>query len=274
MTTAIAQFTKDLAPMQKQFASVLPSHIPAPKFMRTVVGAVQNNPSILECNKQSIYAACQKAAQDGLILDGREAALVKFGGACQYMPMVAGILKKLRNSGQLSTITAQTVHKADAFKYNPAMDDVPNHNPDWFGDRGEMIGAYAVARMKDGGVVVEVMNMQQINKVRAVSRASSKGPWVDWPEEMAKKTVLRRLAKMLPSSADIDQMFSHDNENYDLERDAATEPKQEGRTKAADAILSQSKSEPEAPHNDDIEDAEIVDDAPPVGDSSAEDDII
>ena len=215
--TPLQGFTKGLAAHEKQFKSVLPAHIPPAKFMRTVVGAVQNNPDILDCNRQSIFSACQKAAQDGLVLDGREAALVPFKRSCQYMPMVAGILKKLRNSGQLSTITAQVVCENDVFSYNPAMDDVPNHSPDWFGDRGAMIGVYAVAKMKDGGIVVEVMNMAQISKVRRVSRSSEKGPWAEWPEEMAKKSVLRRISKYLPSSADVDQMFEHDSENYDLE---------------------------------------------------------
>ncbi len=221
--TPMRDFQRGLAAHEKQFKSVLPAHIPPAKFMRTVVGAVQNNPKILECDRATIFSACQKAAQDGLVLDGREAALVNFGKAAQYMPMVAGMLKKLRNSGQLSTITAQAVHQNDSFKYNPAMDEVPNHSIDWFGDRGDMIGVYAVARMMDGGVVCEIMNMEQIAKVRRVSRSSDKGPWKDWPEEMAKKSVLRRIVKYLPSSADVDQILDHDNENYDFDADD-TEP--------------------------------------------------
>lgn len=244
--TPVAAFSKDLAAHEKQFRSVLPAHIPVAKFMRTVVGAVQNNPNILNLDRQSVYAACQKAAQDGLVLDGREAALVPFKQSCQYMPMVNGILKKLRNSGQLSTISAQTVHKNDSFKFNPAMDDVPSHNPDWFGDRGDMIGVYAVARMKDGGTVVEIMNMAQISKVRGVSRSGDRGPWKDWPDEMAKKSVLRRIAKMLPSSADMDQMFEHENENFDLSPatdEPTTSPKKKGRTRAAAVIEAVVKDE-------------------------------
>ena len=234
--TPIQEFQRGLAAHEKQFKSVLPAHIPAAKFMRTVVGAVQNNPKILGCDRQSLYLACQKAAQDGLIFDGREAALVQFKDQAQYMPMVAGLLKKLRQSGQLSTITAQTVHKNDAFSFNPARDDIPQHEPDWFGDRGEMVGVYAVARMKDGGYVVEIMNMAQINKVKGVSRTSNFGPWKDWPEEMAKKTVLRRLCKLLPSSADIDLMLDHDNEMYDLGGHEEPAPKQETKTRAAEII--------------------------------------
>lgn len=204
-----------LAANSKQFASLLPPHIPPAKFMRTVVGAVQSNPAIMQCSTESVISSCKKAAQDGLIIDGREAALVPFKGTAQYMPMLAGMLKKLRNSGELSTITAQIVCRNDPFKFNPAMDEVPNHSPDWFGDRGDMIGVYAVARMKDGSSICEIMNLQEIEKVRAVSRSAQKGPWVDWYEEMAKKTVIRRLCKYLPSSADIDQMLDHDSESIE-----------------------------------------------------------
>jgi len=263
MANDIAVFTKDLALHEKQFKSVLPAHIPSAKFMRTVVGAVQNNPKILECNRQSIMAACQKAAQDGLVLDGREAALVQFKNAAQYMPMVAGLLKKLRNSGQISTITAQTVHEKDKFSYNPARDDVPDHQPDWFGERGAMIGVYAVARMRDGGAVVELMNMEQINKIRGVSRSGGRGPWADWPEEMAKKSVLRRIAKYLPSSADLDQMLEHDNENYSYEQEkeeATQSPKQEkkGGTRAAAIIEAELVEEPPMPESED-DYGEVVD---------------
>lgn len=255
MTNEVVAFSKDLASHQKQFASVLPAHIPTEKFMRTVVGAVQNSPSILKCDRSSIYAACQKAAQDGLILDGREAAIVPFKGTATYMPMVAGLLKKLRNSGQISTIKAETVCENDAFKYNPAMDDVPNHSPDWFGDRGNMIGVYAVARMKDGGVVCEIMNLEQISKVRKVSRSGNKGPWQEWPEEMAKKSVLRRLAKYLPSSADMDLMFEHDNENYDLEPEPEPTPQAKPakkKTRAATVIEAEAAEVVESTDDDPI----------------------
>jgi recombination protein RecT len=249
VSNEIAVFTKDLALHERQFKSVLPAHIPSQKFMRTIVGAVQNNPSILKCNRSSIYAACQKAAQDGLILDGREAAIVQFKGSAQYMPMVAGLLKKLRNSGQISTITAQTVHEKDKFAYNPANDDVPDHQPDWFGERGPMIGVYAVAKMKDGGSVVELMNMEQIAKVRGVSRASGRGPWSEWPEEMAKKSVLRRIAKYLPSSADLDQMLEHDNENYTYATDVqeTDKPSQDKTTTRSAAIIEAEVFEEEPP---------------------------
>lgn len=225
----IPQFQKELAKNSKQFESVLPSHIPPAKFMRTVVGAIQNNPDILQCDQSSILLACQKAAQDGLIVDNREAALVAYNKKqgsnwvkhCQYQPMVAGVLKKLRNSNKLSAINALIVHKNDPFKYNPATDDLPDHAPDWFGDRGEMVGVYAFAKLNDGSTQVEILTLSDIEKIRRVSKSGNdkqtgkpKGIWAEWYEEKAKVAAIKRLCKRLPSSADIDIMFDHDNEDY------------------------------------------------------------
>jgi len=217
--TPIDAFTSDLARHEKQFDSVLPVHVPVKKFMRIVVGAVQNNPKILECDRSSLYRACQKAAQDGLIIDGREAALVPFKGMATYMPMVAGVLKKMRNSGEISSVNAHTVHENDIFDYDPSRpEDLRHASENWFGNRGDLIGVYAFARLKDGGTVCELMGMEDIKKIRSASRSGDNGPWADWFEEMAKKSVLRRIAKRLPSSADTDQMFMHDNDNFDLDK--------------------------------------------------------
>ena len=218
--TPIEEFRGTIQRMAPEFAAALPPQIPAEKFTRTTITAVQMQPDLLQCDRRSLIGACMKAAQDGLLPDGREAALVIFrgkGGAlAQYMPMIGGVLKKVRQSGELESIDAQLVRENDTFQYRPGTDLVPQHDPDWFGDRGEVIGVYAVAKTKDGGHYVEIMNRDEIEKVRAVSRAKY-GPWVDWWEEMARKTVLRRLAKRLPSSADVDQMWLHDTEAAGIE---------------------------------------------------------
>ena len=94
----------------------LPDHITPERFARVAVMALQKNPKLLDSDRQSLYQAIQACAQDGLIPDGREAALVPYGDKVQYLPMIGGILKKIRNSGELLTIMAQTVRKNDVFK--------------------------------------------------------------------------------------------------------------------------------------------------------------
>lgn len=239
--------------MEPSFADSLPAHIESKKFVRTAKNAIQSNPDLLKADRRSLFMSCQQAAQDGLIIDGREAALVMFKNQCQYMPMVAGVLKKVRNSGQISTITAEVVYDNDQFSYK-INNGVPNlsHEPNVFGERGKPRGVYATAVLKDGGVMTEVMSLEDINKVKSVSRGanSSYSPWNKWWDQMACKSVLRRLCKKLPQSTDLEVVY-RDDSMYELDgKEPENEPEQpqkKATTRAESVILG-----------DDIEDAEFT----------------
>lgn len=209
--------------LEAEFACALPPQIPTQKFIRTTMTAIQMNPNLLSADRRSVFAACMKAAQDGLLVDGREAALVIFGKQVQYMPMIGGLLKKLRNSGELASIAAHIAYDGDEFRYELGDEERIVHRPQLGEDRGKPMAAYAIAKTKDGAIYREVMSVNEIEAVRSVSRSGSKGPWVQWWDEMARKTVLRRLMKRLPSSADVDQVVAHDNETNDLAPQAGAE---------------------------------------------------
>ena len=150
-----------------------------------------------------------------MLPDKREAALVIFKGTVQYMPMIAGILKRVRNSGEVASIASQLVYRKDVFRYWVDGDgEHIQHEPLMFGERGDIVGAYGVAKTKDGAVYIEVMTKADIEKVRSVSRAKNSGPWSDWWEEMARKTVLRRLSKRLPMSTDIEDVIRREEEQF------------------------------------------------------------
>ena len=215
--TPIEEVRGALTKMGNQFQMVLPPQIPLDRFIRVAMTAVQTKPSLLEANRQSLYAACMKAAQDGLLPDGKEAALVPFKGQVQYMPMVGGVLKKIRNSGELVSISAHVVYAADEFTFWVDDDgEHIKHVPFLEADAGDIRLVYAIAKTKDGGVYIEVMTLRQIEQVRSVSRAKDDGPWVTWWEQMAKKSALIRISKRLPMSTDAEEMIERDNENYDL----------------------------------------------------------
>jgi len=202
--------------MQSQFALALPEHVSPERFVRVVVTAIQSNPGLQNADRDSVLGAAIKCAQDGLLPDGREAALVVYGTKAQYLPMIAGVLAKVRRSGELLTIAAHVVYEKDAFAYTLGDDERIDHQPFLTGERGKPIAAYAVAKTKDGGIYREVMSIAQIEQVRNVSRAKGAGPWVQWWDEMARKTVLRRLAKRLPMSTDLQQVFQRDDDHYDI----------------------------------------------------------
>lgn len=195
-----------------EIAQNLPSTVSPEKFRNVVVTAANMSPELLDADRRSLLGACVKCAADGLVPDNREAALVIFnakskdGGwekRVQYMPMIAGVLKRARNSGEIASLVVQVVHERDQFAWRPCDPERPidHATPPLTEDRGAAIGAYAIARLKDGSVMAEVMSRAEIDKVRSVSRSKDRGPWVDWWDQMARKTVLRRLAKYLPMDA-------------------------------------------------------------------------
>jgi recombination protein RecT len=212
----VTTFKNQVAKSEGEFRAALPAHIPVERFMRVVNTAVNGNPDLLKADRVSLFQAAVRAAQDGLLPDGRDGALVVYGTKVQWMPMIGGILKKVRNSGELKSIAAHVVYERDEFTYSLGDEEKIEHRPA-LGERGNAILAYAIAHTKDGGVYREVMTVADIEKVRAVSKAGRSGPWVQWWGEMARKTVLRRLSKRLPMSTDLDDLIRRDDALYDFD---------------------------------------------------------
>lgn len=205
---------RDMEAMTDQFAIALPQHVPVDRFKRIAITAINQNPDLLKADRRSMMGALMRAAQDGLLPDGREGALVMFGSNATWMPMVYGIIKKMRNSGELASITARCVYEKDKFAYVLGDDERIEHAPYLDGDPGKLRLVYAIARLKDGTTQREVIPLAAIEKVRQVSRAKNNGPWVAWYDEMARKTVIRRLSKYLPMSTEIEQVLRRDDALY------------------------------------------------------------
>lgn len=234
-----------LKKLEPQFKMALPPHITPEKFTRVVSTALQLTPKLLEANRQTLYAACMKCASDGLLPDGREAALVPFGNDVVYMPMVGGICKKARNSGEISTIDAQVVRDGDEFQ--EWTDEKGSHfrHVKARSGRGDVLLTYAYAITKDGGFYFETIDEDQMKAIRSQARAKTT-PW-DGPfkDEMRRKSALRRLCKYrVPSSADLDSVIRADDELYDLEKkDEGT--KDPARAERLSKIIQEKTAEPE-----------------------------
>ena len=211
------------------FAAVLPANVSLDHFKRMVVTAINTNPELAQADRRSLFNACIKCASDGLLPDGREAALVVFntkiktrvGSAyeehwqklAQYMPMVAGIRKRMRNSGEVVSAVAEVVCENDEFDYALGDDPFIRHKPAPFSrPRGRPVGAYAIIRLKSGEVLRDVMPRDEIEAARSKSRAKDSLMWTDFWGEGARKTVLRRCSKAAPQSAVMESLMGRDEE--------------------------------------------------------------
>lgn len=263
----VAEIRHQLDGMEQQFRSALPAHIPVERFTRVVMTAIQNNGDLVaKVDRRSLWNAAMRAAQDGLLPDGREGAIVVYGTQAQWMPMIGGLRKKVRNSGEIATWEVQVVHENDEFDF--ALGDEPfiRHKPT-LDEPGKVVAAYSIATLKSGEKSREIMSVNAIEKVRAVSRAKNNGPWVQWYEEMCRKTVARRHSKVLPMSTDLDDLLRRDDDIYDFagakEEAAKDRPRSlAGRLNSLAALPEPAKgdSNAEAPRDETVavEDAEVV----------------
>lgn len=265
MTNALT-LRQQVDQMKPEFSRTLPAHLKAEKFTRDLQTVLNLNPDLQQATPKSILASAMKAAADGLSLDGREAALVvrnvnvgtkdakKWEKQATYLPMVQGLMKLARNSGQISSLTAQVVYANDRFTYALGDDERIEHIPASLDqEQGAPIAVYAIAKLKDGTVIREVMRKSAVIKIGAQGSNGwqydpEKGPnFAEW----WRKTALRRIAKYIPRSTDkedtLAQAIERVDEDYDWEADAvevaAIAPPVK-RKSAAKALAEAAKAEP------------------------------
>lgn len=194
-----------LVKSKDQMAMALPKHMSVDRMLRITMTSIQRTPKLLDCTPMSLLGAVMQAAQLGLEPDGLlgQAHLVPFKNSVTLIPGYKGLIKLARNSGELATIQAHEVHEKDSFMFCYGLDPKLEHIPARDENPGEIIAFYAVARLKDGSSQFEVMWKREVEAIRKQSKAANEGPWKTHYEEMGKKTVLRRLCKMLPSSIEM-----------------------------------------------------------------------
>lgn len=224
----IEQFRTQIGNQKAELAKVLPLGIDAERFVRTVVTTVQMNEDLLYADRRSLFGACMKAAQDGLLPDGREAVLniyntkQKIDGRdvwlpfVQYLPMVRGVLKIVRNAGGVAHIDAAAVYAKDEFCFQRGDDPKIDHKP-YLGeeDPGLVVASYIIVKLDNGEVHREVMPRRDIEKTRDASKSKDgpNSPWTKWYDQMAIKAVIKRAAKLLPTSSEaLDRVIANDND--------------------------------------------------------------
>lgn len=177
------------------------------RMVRLVCAAASRQPELAKCSPVSILRAMMQSAELGLeVCSGtNEAYLVSYYNKkantteAQFIPGYQGLVKLAVESGKVRNIEARVVYENDTFDYELGMQPKISHKPT-LKNRGEVLAFYAVAHLTDGSVQFDLMTKEEVDAIKGRSKASGFGPWVTDYNEMAKKTVVRRLYKMLPKS--------------------------------------------------------------------------
>lgn len=184
------------------------SRIKPDTLIRLALFEFANNEWLRRCSPESIYGSLILAAQIGLEPSGikGEAYLVPFKGKCTLIPGWRGLVKLALRSKAVKAMDSYVVYERDLFRVWLGSDPRIEHEPCMTGDRGDIIAAYAVARMDNGVTQIEVMTIEELDKIRkmaASSRGGKEGPaYQDWEDQMYRKAPMRRLAKRLPLGDD------------------------------------------------------------------------
>ena len=262
MTTETKGLPALIDAMEPEFKRALGAAVPSERFTRIARSAVAGNPDLAALDRPSLFKAIMQAAQDGLVLDGKEAAVIPFKGKAQYLPMVAGLVKKMRQHSGFANLSHGIIYenevKSGAFEYVKGDEERLTHHPDLFGDRGEPIGAYAIVTTTEGQKFRAVLTKDEIDKRKNAGRAGGNGPWGSWAEEMWIKTAIKAVYKIAPNSGDqsgvLDQVFGRDEDPV-IEAVKQAPITDKPQTRAAAAVKATVQEEPQG-----VEDAEIVPD--------------
>lgn len=245
--------------MEKQFQLAMPKGAEAAQLIRDALTALRTTKNLAKCERTSVLGSLMTCAQLGLrpgVL-GHAWLLPFWSGKdrCHKAQLVIGyqgLIELAHRSGKISSLIARTVYSNDDFDVDYGLADSLVHNPNLFGDRGDPIAYYAIAKFTTGGHAFMVMTHQEMLAYRQ-EHATAKdrdgkvfGPWIDNFEGMAHKTCVRQLAKYMPKSTELAQALSAD-EGVRVDLTPTVEPAEATDHDVIDSELVEDVSEQTGP---------------------------
>lgn len=242
------------------------------RFLATAKTAVQTHADkdrLAKADRNSLYLAIKRAATDGLMPGNGEAALVVYGDQVQYQPMVQGLVRLARNSGEIESINSEVVYENDDFVLGYDTDGITfKHNPDWKNERGSPVLVWASVKLKSGEIIARAYPKSRIMQIATRSKMAGnydpqKGK--DW-EEFWRKAAIRNILKYAPKSTHLDKALESDNlefegETIEIEAAPQTEKPVAKQTRAA-KVVKETVQEPQP--EPEIMDVEILDEELPI----------
>jgi len=228
LATKMATLGSYLSARQDKLANILTDGLDPVRMVALVLAQASKNPDLLECTPESVYLSLHQGAQLGLEICtplgfGHLIAYKNKQGRkeCTFQPGYQGLLQLARNSEQVSNIYAMEVYPGDrisfAFGMTPSLTHVPNMDHDDYGEEGKETHFYAVGKVKEGDAQFVIWTRKRLEKHRnryskSWRNSGKNSIWGKNFREMALKTVLIQLCKMLPKSSKMALAIQRDYE--------------------------------------------------------------
>ena len=176
----------------------LPDTVDKQRLALNFVSLLQDKPELKKFGAEHIAPMVVRCAKDNLDVLNNEVYIYEgFGGKLTYTPSYKGLRKMAiqKSVRPIKDITAKLIYEGDELDEDFINGEAHLRYRSNFMKRGKWIGVFCVCTFGDGSEIYEIMNMDEINAIKAKSRNS--GAWKDFPGEMAKKSCVRRLCKQI-----------------------------------------------------------------------------
>lgn len=216
----------------KELGKALPAHLNPERLVRIAITTIRLNPALADCTSESFLGALFQSAQLGLEpnIEG-QAYLIPYSNSkkvgnewikvkeVQFQIGYKGYIELFYRHELSCTLDMHRVFSNDEFEYSYGTDSFLKHKPCQEGERGDVIGYYAVAKLRNGSIFKYMTKNECIEHGKTHSKSFDKvkkefdknSPWYKEPDAMCKKTVLIQLMKLLPKSVEIQKALAMDN---------------------------------------------------------------
>lgn len=199
----------------KTIYAAAPEHVDVARYNELAVRACIQNPDLFECNRATLFTALASAVSLGLEIGGPlgHAYLIPFKGQVALVPGYLGLKELAYRSGRIASIETGRVKPDDEFEWEKGTSQFLKHKPTDSPVNGAATHVYAIVRTTTHGTMFEVMSWAQVEWHR---NKFSKGwqrkdsAWQANPVAMAEKTVLRKVLKLCPLSAELQRMMQEE----------------------------------------------------------------
>ena len=213
----VQDFRNDMGKVTHYIEKLLPFKGGVQKFVEMANLAILRDMSLLTCNRKSLLLAILWCAQQNLepgVEDG--AWLIPFKGIVVPVPAYKGLIKRAAETESVHDVQPFPVFANDTFEYGLGLNPYIDHKPPKLGAaRGELIGVYVIITMPDMSKRFWVMDRADVEAIRNSSAAykakPNEGPWHDWFDKMAMKTVIKQGLKYIPVKAPLRDLLYDDN---------------------------------------------------------------
>lgn len=238
-----------LAAKMDSLKAVATRHLTAEKLVKLVLVACSRTPKLMQCHPMSVLQAAMSSAELGLApgplgqcyfipFENRKNNTIE----CQFIIGYRGLIELARRSGNIVSIQAEVVRAGDEFEFAYGVTTTFRHVPKAADANAPVTHAWAIAHFVGGGHQLVVMTKAEVDRIRGMSKSGQFGPWKDHYAEMAKKTVVRRLCKMLPltpeTAADFGIAEARDTDGFSFKMPEAIEGMADDDLNASDALAN------------------------------------